>query len=165
MRCVTRGAVGQLKPLAAHGEATAHSGNERSRWSRDSRIGAQQEPHGKAAPGVGPWKTERPGRCRPGRVCWFSYGPSPFFSQQAPGCSRSRAPRKCGRQPFRIRAPSRGMWLRGHDSNVRPGGYEPPELPDCSTSQKLVGAIRRSPYRRGPEVLDGVVLPQGRHDT
>ena len=27
----------------------------------------------------------------------------------------------------------RDIWWRGHDSNVRPSGYEPDELPDCST--------------------------------
>jgi hypothetical protein len=30
----------------------------------------------------------------------------------------------------------RGDWLRGVDLNHRPLGYEPNELPDCSTPQK-----------------------------
>jgi len=29
----------------------------------------------------------------------------------------------------------RGIWLRGVDLNHRPLGYEPNELPDCSTPQ------------------------------
>ncbi len=29
-----------------------------------------------------------------------------------------------------------GKWLRGRDLNPRPLGYEPNELPDCSTPRK-----------------------------
>ena len=28
-------------------------------------------------------------------------------------------------------------WYRGKDSNLRPSGYEPDELPDCSTPRSL----------------------------
>ncbi len=28
-------------------------------------------------------------------------------------------------------------WLRGTDSNRRPSGYEPDELPNCSTPRRL----------------------------
>jgi hypothetical protein len=48
-----------------------------------------------------------------------------------------------------------GCWWRGWDLNPRPSGYEPDELPDCSTPRREkrtyhLGARSRPPLRRMP---------------
>src|SRR5262249_38880432 len=66
-----------------------------------------------------------------------------FFSELVPPVVYFR---RNGRTPvagFKEKAPTRRgfKWLRGTDLNCRPLGYEPNELPDCSTPRYIFSSI------------------------
>jgi hypothetical protein len=43
---------------------------------------------------------------------------------------------KKGKAARKATSPCKYLWLRGRDLNPRPLGYEPNELPDCSTPRQ-----------------------------
>ncbi len=59
-------------------------------------------------------------------------------------------------------APLSGHWLRGVDLNHRPLGYEPNELPDCSTPQSEYitssGWAKAQSARRGAGICGRLAL-------
>jgi hypothetical protein len=55
-------------------------------------------------------------------------------------------------QPVEVTGP---FWLRGWDLNPRPSGYEPDELPDCSTPRQVRAAGPAGAGRRRAGSRDG----------
>src|SRR5213080_4974452 len=61
----------------------------------------------------------------------------------------------CGHKKARRKSAGRvGNWLRGQDLNLRPSGYEPDELPGCSTPRQS-SAVLINGLADGKEMLDG----------
>ncbi len=60
--------------------------------------------------------------------------------------------------------PSRGLYSwRGQDLNLRPPGYEPGELPNCSTPRRYINHRRWGDFEANPSGVALLTYPAGRH--
>ena len=102
--------------------------------SRNKKT-AKANQGGKCQPKADRRQREKPQRLRPG--LWNSRQELSHLSVLQPDPAMRILPlqydSQMAKSPDRFRS---GLyWLRGPDLNQRPSGYEPDELPDCSTSR------------------------------
>ena len=62
------------------------------------------------------------------------------------------------KNPWKLSVFKDFLWVQGRDLNPRPPGYEPDELPNCSTLRYLIGAGDRNRTGTG-ENSHGILSP------